>query len=40
MTTVNVHDMFVNPSADPDGDHVYLDADANSLLETAKATLR
>ncbi|MFJ3380295.1 alpha/beta hydrolase [Curtobacterium sp. NPDC090217] len=37
---VNVHDMFVNPSADPGGDHGYLDADTNSLLETAKATLR
>ena len=37
---VNVHDLLVNPSGDADGDHGYLDADTNSLLQTAKATLK
>lgn len=37
---VNVHDLLVNSSGDADGDHGYLDAGTNSLLQTAKATLR
>jgi uncharacterized protein YukE len=37
---VDVHDLIVNPDGDPDADHGYLDLDTNTLLETAKATLR
>ena len=39
-TGVNVHDLLVNPDGDLDADHGYLDLDTNTLLETAKATLR
>ncbi|WP_302847123.1 hypothetical protein [Curtobacterium sp. UNCCL20] len=39
-TGVNVHDLLVNPDGDLEADHGYLDLDTNTLLETAKATLR
>lgn len=37
---VNVHDLYVNPAADRNADHGYLDLDTNTLIETATATLR
>ena len=37
---VNVHDLYVNPDGVEDADHGYLDLDTNTLIETAKATLR
>jgi pimeloyl-ACP methyl ester carboxylesterase len=37
---VNVHDLYVNPNDAEDADHGYLDLDTNTLIETAKATLR
>ncbi|MDR6171136.1 alpha/beta hydrolase [Curtobacterium sp. SORGH_AS_0776] len=39
-SAVNVHDLYVNPNGADDADHGYLDLDTNTLIETAKATLR